>query len=294
MGLGIHMNDKRRNAFTLTEVLISILVLGLIMAAVIGLFFAIVKHLEQSNDITTAQQRGEMVLTALGPKILAAGVGMPSPASYDEQLKQLQSFSDWVSPVSPDSGDELTILYTEPTEAIVSGETSLTEGTLASIDLVGPLPSATEMKNAQFQAAGWVAFPATRVALQVKTAADPLGVIPKGNGKVYAFDRLHLVRGVRAKVVDNWFVMDDLWTAPATSKRIVEGIAGFRFVQSSDVNGRFVTVWVLARGNTRHDSAVSPSKLDDWKDGKDYFYISTEDRHYRLKVVQRTWRLRNL
>ena len=77
MKKGLYMRNRKRKAFTLTEILVSMLILGLIMGAVIGLFFAIVMHLEQSNDITTAQQRGEMVLTALGPRIMAAGLGMP-------------------------------------------------------------------------------------------------------------------------------------------------------------------------------------------------------------------------
>jgi len=278
-----------RKAFTLVEILVSMVILGLVMGAVLGLFFAIVTHLEQSNDITTAQQRGEMVLTALGPKILAAGLGMPAAASLD-QLSALQSFSGWVSHANPDSGQQLTILYTEPTEAVVSGEASLTKDTAASIDLEGTLPSATEMKSAPSQAAGWVVFPATGAALQVTTAADPLVVLPKWGGKVYAYDRLHLVRGVQAKVdADNWFVMDGLW--PTASKRVVEGIADFQFVQSSDVNGRFLTVWVLARGNTRHDTEITPAALPDWPDA--FEPIDAENRHYRLKAVQRTWRLRN-
>ncbi len=280
---------KGRKAFTLVEILVSMVILGLVMGAVLGLFFAIVTHLEQSNDITTAQQRGEMVLTALGPKILTAGLGMPAAASLD-QLSALQSFSGWVSHFNPDSGQQLSILYAEPTESVVSGETPLTKDTAASVDLEGTLPSATEMKNAPSQSAGWVTFPATGVALQVTTAADPLEILPKWGGKVYAYDRLHLVRGIQAKIdADNWFVMDGLW--PATSNRIVEGVADFRFVQSSDVNGRFLTVWVLARGNTRHATEITPAALPDWPDA--FEPIDAENRHYRLKAVQRTWRLRN-
>ena len=48
---------KGRKAFTLVEILVSMVILGIVMCAVLGLFFAIVTHLEQSNDITTAQQR---------------------------------------------------------------------------------------------------------------------------------------------------------------------------------------------------------------------------------------------
>ncbi len=78
------------------------------------------------------------------------------------------------------------------------------------------------MKNAPSQAAGWVVFPATGAALQVTTAADPLVVLPKWGGKVYAYDRLHLVRGVQAKVdATNGSSMDGLWR---DLERVVEAL----------------------------------------------------------------------
>lgn len=294
MGNRIYMNNKKRNAFTLTEILISILILGLIMGAVIGLFFAIVMHLQQSDDITTAQQRGEMVLTALGPKILAAGLGMPENASFDQ-------FSDldpsWSADVMLTGSNELTIIYAVPTDAIVSGEKSLSLGVAVSIDLTGTIPPNTELKNLPSVVAGWVVFPAARVALSVNDASPqsaPLVLVPEAEGKIYGNDRLHLVRAVRAKV-DNekWFVMTDLKTAPEITRQVVEGIADIRFYL--DTPKKNVTVKVLARGNQRHDSVVSPSTLPDWVDEpyKNKINIDAEDQHYRLKVVQRTWGLRN-
>ncbi len=292
LGHAIHRNEKskKRNAFTLTEVLISILVLGLIMAAVIGLFFAIVKHLEQSNDITTAQQRGEMVLTALGPKILAAGVGMPETSGdkFKTQFAALSSPDAWQSAVMLSGDKELTVVYAVPSDALVSGETSLASSDV-QIALTGTMPTAAELKKLPTAAAGWVVFPATGVALAVNDdtpQASPLVLTPKGAGTIYENDRLHLVRIARFSVdSEKWFVTTDL--KPEVNRRVVEGIADIRFQKSID--GKTLTVWVLARGNTRHDDEITAATLPDWPFGS----VPEEDRHYRLKVVQRTWGLRN-
>ncbi len=277
---------SRKKGVTLTEILISIVILGLIMGAVLGLFFAIVKHLEQSNDITTAQQRGEMVLTALGPKILAAGVGMSKSASFD-QFSTLASPDIWSAAVMVSGDKELTVVYSVPTEAFASGETTL-ESSDVSVSLIGAIPPASELKKQPTAAAGWVVFPATGVALAVNDdtpQTNPLVLTPKGNGKIYDRDRLHLVRAARFSINnEKWFIMSDL--RPTVPHKIVEGIADVRF-QKPDAKS--LSVWVLARGSTRHDSEITGATLPDWPFGS----IQSEDRHYRLKVVQRTWGLRN-
>lgn len=281
--------------FTLTEILISIVILGLIMGAVLGLFFAIVKHLEQSNDITTAQQRGEMVLTALGPKIMAAGLGMPETASFD-QFRTLASPDIWGAAVMvSDDNKELTVIYSEPTDAIVSGEKSFSSGDVVSVDFLGTIPPNT-VKRANNQAAGWVVFPSTGVAMEViddSPQTSPLELKSHAGGKIYSYDHLHLVRVAQAKIDnENWFLLND--AKPLVTHRIVEGIADIRFYLDSSTNPTQLTVKVLARGGQRHDSLISPLP-DDWVDqNKDPISISTENQHYRLKVVQRTWRLRNL
>jgi len=283
---------SRKKGFTLTEILISIVILGLIMGAVLGLFFAIVKHLEQSNDITTAQQRGEMVLTALGPKILAAGVGMPKSASFD-QFSTLASPENWSAAVKVSGDKELTVVYSEPTDAIVSGEKSFSStDSVVSVNLRGTIPPNT-IKKANKQAAGWVVFPATGVAMEViddSPQTSPLELKPYADGKVYANDHLHLVRVAQAKVDnENWFLLND--AKPLVTKRIVEGIADIRFYLDSSTKPTQLTVKVLARGSTRHDTEITTPKSlsDDWTQP-----IDSENLHYRLKVVQRTWRLRNL
>lgn len=293
---------SRKKGFTLTEILISIVILGLIMGAVLGLFFAIVKHLEQSNDITTAQQRGEMVLTALGPKVLAAGVGMPEASGdkFKKQFSTLSSPSSWQSAVMVSGDSELTVVYSEPTDAIVSGEKSFSSAdSVVSVDLRGTIPPNT-VKKANTQAAGWVVFPSTGVAMEViddSPLTSPLELKPRADGKVYANDHLHLVRVAQAKVDnENWFLLNDV--KPLVTKRIVEGIADIRFYVDSSTKPTQLTVKVLARGSQRHDSLISPSTMPDWVDeakpNPNPITISPENQHYRLKVVQRTWRLRNL
>ncbi len=296
---------KRKKGFTLTEILVSIVILGLIMGAVLGLFFAIVKHLEQSNDITTAQQRGEMVLTALGPKIMAAGLGMPETSGdtsgdkFETQFSALALPDSWGAAVMvSEDNKELTVIYSEPTDAIVSGEKSFSSGDVVSVDFLGTIPPNT-VKRANNQAAGWVVFPSTGVAMEViddSPQTSPLELKSHAGGKIYSYDHLHLVRVAQAKIDnENWFLLND--AKPLVTHRIVEGIADIRFYLDSSTNPTQLTVKVLARGGQRHDPLISPSTMPDWVDQAEPpnpISISTENQHYRLKVVQRTWRLRNL
>jgi len=72
---------KPRRGFTLTEVLIAVVILSIVSIAATGLFFAFTKHFEQSSDLTAARQRGEMVLSRLELPALQAGLSMPNKAS---------------------------------------------------------------------------------------------------------------------------------------------------------------------------------------------------------------------
>ena len=60
------------------EVLIAVVILSIVSIAAEGLFFAFTKHFEQSTDLTTARQRGEMTLARLETAVLQAGLSMPN------------------------------------------------------------------------------------------------------------------------------------------------------------------------------------------------------------------------
>jgi hypothetical protein len=220
---------------------------------------------------------------------------MPETASFD-QFRTLASPDIWgAAGMVSDDNKELTVIYSEPTDAIVSGEKSFSSGDVVSVDFLGTIPPNT-VKRANNQAAGWVVFPSTGVAMEViddSPQTSPLELKSHAGGKIYSYDHLHLVRVAQAKIDnENWFLLND--AKPLVTHRIVEGIADIRFYLDASTNPTQLTVKVLARGGQRHDSLISPLP-DDWVDqNKDPISISTENQHYRLKVVQRTWRLRNL
>ena len=74
-----------KQGFTLVEMLIALLLGTVIAGAVVTVLVVYVYNFEQTDDITAARQRGEMVLSILEGPVLHAGLGMPntSPDFYD-------------------------------------------------------------------------------------------------------------------------------------------------------------------------------------------------------------------
>lgn len=274
---------------TLSEILTSLLIIGIIMGAVLGLFFAIVKHLEQSNDVSTAQQHGESIIYLLQPKVLSAGLGLPS--NSDDLRSTLSTFFPTTLPLSDRkpilvSGDLVQILYSAPSDAVASSEV-----VVSSTDKTIPLIGTTQgiVANSPQNPSSWVCFSGTGFPLYV-TQISPLRVRAAGgaSGLVYAMDRLHYLRVAKATISGDKFVMADMSDFnPLNSPTIdvVEGIAGLLF-QNDESTGTF-TVSVLCKGQNRYDSVVSPEDIPPFSG------ISEENRHYRLKVVEARWRVRN-
>ena len=58
---------RKKRGFTLTEILISILIIGIVMSAVMTLFVSVFKSYEFHQDIMEAKQRGQIALAAIEP-----------------------------------------------------------------------------------------------------------------------------------------------------------------------------------------------------------------------------------
>ena len=69
------MNGKK--GFTLVEILISLLILGVVMSAVVTLFFSVFESYQFHQDIMEAKQRGQIALSAIQPYVLSAALGIP-------------------------------------------------------------------------------------------------------------------------------------------------------------------------------------------------------------------------
>jgi len=118
---------RKRDGFTLTEILISILIIGIVMSAVMTLLVSVFKSYEFHQDIMEAKQRGQIALAAIEPLVINAGLGMPAASKdfmavfeennriipYPATLTNNQNFSGPVQIASYNSG-------TDDTEAVVT------------------------------------------------------------------------------------------------------------------------------------------------------------------------------
>ena len=113
------MKRTERKAFTLVEILISILILGVVMSAVMTLFFSVFESYKFHQDMMEAKQRGQVALAAIQPYISASAMGLPNretpfQTSFSSSSGVLKSASallpanvleKFTSPVQIASGD---------------------------------------------------------------------------------------------------------------------------------------------------------------------------------------------
>jgi prepilin-type N-terminal cleavage/methylation domain-containing protein len=307
-------------AFTLVELLISVVIVGIIGGAAASLLYSYIENFEQTSDYVTARQRGESVLSILERPILHASLGIPeSPdlvaTSMDYVTKAdtvfQKAFTDlaggpiintWYHPVitaSPDrslEGAELRIVYAMPSGVVQKSGVYVNGASIVSLDLSGSAPLVDVAAPSRAQLDSWISFPTLGFPLYVSggTATKPMVQRPSSNttsGFIAAYDELMYIRALRAFVATDsngsFFATEDL-TAGSGSQRRIEGVRklNFRFDPFTGV----LNVAVLSQGNKRYSSEVVQSLLG-WPASADA--ITAEDRHYRLAVTSAAWRLRN-
>ncbi len=268
---------------TLVELLVSITIIAIIMGSVLGLFFAIVKHFEQSDDVTTAQQRGEMVTTVMQRNTLNAGLGISGDVST---VFSGNTISTWGAPISITSVDKiLQVIYAVPSGAIFSGDTAVTGG--ASVDISLDVVPAKAISTTVTSTEAWIAFPSSPLVAKVlqKYSSTSYRVEPRTTGHLYRLGELYHIRAMRAYAQNGNFYVEDVTLG--TPKAVVEGIADARFI----LQGDNLYTWILARGNRRADQIISPAFFPEWSDH--FGNIASVDQFYRLKVIRTVWRVRN-
>ena len=307
-------------AFTLVELLISVVIVGIIGGAAVSLLYSYVGSFEQTSDYVAARQRGESVLAILERPILHASLGIPeSPdlvaSSMDYVTKAdsvfQKAFTDsagspivntWYHSVvtsSPDrslEGAELRIVYAMPSGVVQKSGIYVNDASLLSLDLSGSAPLVDVTAPSRAQLDSWITFPTLGFPLYVSggTTTKPTVQRPSSNttsGFIAAYDELMYIRALRAFITadsnGSFFATEDL-TAGSGSQKRIEGVRklNFRFDPFSGV----LNVSVLSQGNKRYSSEVVQS-LVGWTASADA--ITSEDRHYRLAVTSAAWRLRN-
>lgn len=291
-------NMDRLKGFTLTEILVAVLIMAIVAGSVMMLGYTYFKHFEQANEITIAKDRATMVLTYLERRILHTGLGMP--VSADEFVDGFAGLltgdlSDWETPIdSPEldnSSNILQIAYAQPTRiyTIESADVGLTDVPVRVSDTIDGFIDSDIITK------GWIVFPSIPMPLRVTAVINTGGVYSlslfakKLNEQsrpwfLAANDEIHLIRFMEASVEGEKFRIEEL-TLGSGPQPVVEGILGSHY--SLDEN-KVLTVSVLARGSKKYASFVSPASIPGW-DG----VVDDESRKYYLVVVNKGWRIRN-
>ena len=296
-----HFSLKKRRGFTLTEILVAVLIMAIVAGSVMMLGYTYFKHFEQANEITIAKDRATMVLTYLERRILHTGLGMP--ASADDFVDGFAGLltgdlegwdSSIFSPENEDSSSTLKIAYALPS-GVYSIE-SADIGTTASAVRISKTIDVGNFDFSDSSTKGWVVFPSAtnsskkhtpfRISAVDNTSGSESVSLQSKTGNWYlpANDELFYVRFMQATVADEKFKIEEL-TLGNGLQPVVEGVIGCNF--SLDEN-KVLKVSILARGSKKYSSSVSPASIPGW-DG----VVDNESRKYYLVVVNKGWRIRN-
>ncbi len=290
-----HRNMNRLKGFTLTEILVAVLIMAIVAGSVMMLGYTYFKHFEQANEITIAKDRATMVLTYLERRILHTGLGMPISADdfIDGFAGLLTGDLDgWDLPLDSPENDStsstLKMAYAWPS-GVYSIE-SADIGTTASVVRISKTLDAGNFVFSDSSTKGWVVFPSVTTPLRITAVDNTSGSesvslnSKTGNWYLPANDELFYVRFMEATVDDGKFKIEE-HTLGGGLQPVVEGIIGCSF--SLDEN-KVLTASILARGSKKYSSFVSPASIPGW-DG----VVDNESRKYYLVVVNKGWRIRN-
>lgn len=314
---------KPHQGFTLTEVLISVVILSIVAIAATGLFFAFMKHFEQSADLTAARQRGEMVLSRLELPALQAGLSMPNKTA-----DFVSAFSVGTAP-KVDLGGVLKGVISGWNKPVYLYETAGTVGTTtyykrmglvyclsSGIGVLGNehdidankqpvLKLSAACPDNQVKAAaspartdGWVTFSGCQtpfVVNDITSDRKELTVITSKRDLIPFFAELQYVRALYAYVSSPGgerpsFCVEDVTRSPA--QPVVEGVSQvlFSYDDAGSDATNVLTVHLLVRGNRRFPGQVTSGDVPGWPlTGT----VTSEDRHYRLVAMSASWRVRN-
>lgn len=288
---------KKLRGFTLTEILVAVLIMAIVAGSVMMLGYTYFKHFEQANEITIAKDRATMVLTYLERRILHTGLGMPVSADdfVDGFAELLDDLEGWdlsiYSPEVDNPSNILKIAYAQPTGiyTIESSDVGLTESEVRISEQIDGFNF--DENNTK----RWIVFPSIPMPLRVTAVSNTggtysLSLFAKKLNKesrpwfLPANDKVHLIRFMEASVDGEKFRIEEL-TLGSGPQPVVEGILGSQY--SLDEN-KVLTASILARGSKKYSSFVSPASIPGWNG-----VVDNESRKYYLVVINKGWRIRN-
>ena len=314
---------KSRKGFSLVEILIAVVILSIVSIAAVGLFFAFTNHFEQSADLTTARQRGEMVLSRLETAVLQAGLSMPNKTSDFEDAFVVNTtpkidlitalrneISGWNKPLYlyENAGTVGTTTYYKRLGivyclgsgiGVLEDEHEVEADTDIELKLSAACPdNQVKVATAASATDGWVTFSGCQVPFVVKSvdnANKELTVTASKRGFIPLFAELQYVRALYTYVsspggTSPQFYIQDVTRGPA--QPVVEGVSQvlFSFDDSGTDATNVLTVHVLLRGNRRFPGQYTLGDVPGWPIAGT---VTDEDRHYRLVAISASWRVRN-
>jgi len=308
---------RKRDGFTLTEILISILIIGIVMSAVITLLVSVFKSYEFHQDISEAKQRGQIAIAAIEPLVVNAGLGMPAdPEDFKAAFNGLEKLlppdpnKQFTGPVQiaiddernitvettgiyKDKlvGNEIWVVYSVPSgygnsSNIVDFDPSV-ESILLAPDSFESRENEMWVKNTlnNNNIKSWITFPTSSypfVISDFSSVSDELTVQSFKKQSVFRNDELHYVRAAKIKVENNNLEIDH--TLTGGFQPVVEGIHGLLCVYDRD-DSRILTVTILARADTMRPE-LNITTVDGWTG-------AIPNNKYRYAAVSKSWRIRN-
>jgi len=286
--------------FTMVELLIAMVLIAIVAGAALMLASTFSRHFVQSNELSTARQRGIMAATYLENRILQGALGMPGSGSAETDFRT--AFNDLLT--GPSSADlsgfthavnvigdhELLLAYAMPSGLFtVTSNDCNAYGTVAVVLSEAPDPTkiaaSSAANNYTRSTEGWVTFPAFGRAFSVETVSGSNLILrSRLDGYLGENSEMYYVRFLRAYVSGETFYAEDV--TRQSPQPVVKGIIDCQFFWDFDEG--LLSVAFLARGDRRNNTMVSPQTLAGWEGT-----IADDDRHYYLSVVRRGWRVRN-
>jgi type II secretory pathway pseudopilin PulG len=314
----IHQHKiRRRNAFTLTEILVVLLIAPLLLFGMAATAMLPLRSLRADDDISAARDRAERVFAILGRPLEQCGYGLPKTAhDYKKAFSSAFEPLQWPGPLSVATHGNrengvCRIAYAARSKlkTISQASSSSDKMELVANKIPPKLTTDVDAPNPGNRVSDWVLFgsmtpyclPMRQRAAPVKGAKgtanlsltfnrpDPDGVelvVPENDELYY----LRVMECFVEKRADDYaLVTNDHMN---TGRQIrVEGVVDVRF--EIDASGYFMRVWALTRGRHRYPEMVTTGAIPGWPE-KYAASIPDEMRRYRLMAHQSSFALMNL
>ncbi|MCL2683759.1 MAG: hypothetical protein FWE55_00800 [Synergistaceae bacterium] len=317
----LHGVTRRREALCLTEILVSLLIIPMVLCGLAAVTYIPLRIMRHAEDISTAQDRAELVFSILTIPLEHCGYGLPKqPGDYTYAFNTSLPPFTWPGPLSigmavlPDGIREngnCKIAYAVETKSrtIEKAETASNTMQVTVNSVPSLLNSVSGSSGSGSDVNNWILFgsmmpyclPARKNMTQTTLSNGDVRISvmfnrPASGGETLWIpenDELFYLRvmecQVRSSEKDSIFATRDYMNTGWQPR--VEGVVDVRF--ELEPNRRLIRVWTLTHGSQRFANVVTSGTPPGWPE-KYADGISDECRHYRLLAREAVFSLQNL